>query len=89
MKTMLLVGGPADGRRVEVENDTPRYYIAEATRQEVWSASYPMTPIRPQEITQHTYHWMFDNVMAHESLGNPTVTVAHLAKGYRQEGYNN
>ena len=89
MKTVLLVGGPADGRRVEMSHPTRLYYVAELTRQEVWFAEYPMTPIDPQGITQHVYTWMFEGVMAHESLDNSTVTLIQLANGYRREGYNN
>lgn len=83
-ETMLLVGGPADGRRVVIDGRPKVYYVPRANRLDM--------SINPRDQTEETYISQIAEeyvrserrVYLHSSVAHMDV-VSMLVAGYRHE----
>lgn len=83
-KTMVLVGGPCDGRRVKIDGRPRIYYVPRVNRIDL-----SIRPLDAQEAAYvkeiaEEYVRVEDRVYAHSSVSHLNV-VDILVNGYRNE----
>lgn len=74
-KTMVLVGGPCDGRRVKIDGRPKIYYVPRVNRIDF--------SVRPRDSIEE-YVRAEDRVYVHSSISHLNV-VDLLVSGYRNE----